>query len=642
MKANLWKKIKRRTKIWREVILPGAFIVGLVVLARLMGLLQVQELMSFDDLMRLRPPEPMEQRFVIVGIDEADLKAVGGFPVPDSDLAKLLFILHEYQPRVIGLDLFRDLPVDSGRAELIQALKDIPNLIGVEVAMNRDENLNVKPPPELPPERVGFADFMVDFDSKLRRSILASITWQRELKYSLALRLAQAYLASEGIGFKHSARSSDPIQFGSKELPRFLANSGGYVEADANGNQMFLNFRSNRKPFRVISLTDVINRKFEPNWIRDRIVIIGMTAPSVRNQFVTSAVKSTILSSILKQEGSSNQSIYGVEVHAHTTSQIISAVLENRPLLRVWSNLWEYLWIVGWGLLGVTLGPMLKSPWKTILSLGLVSLGVVGICYIFLVLGWWVPLVPTLLALSGAGLTTSFFDRDLRVLLEQRSLTIERTYDAVHNGPLQHLAVVLRSIGEEDLEADELRSQLQDLNQELRGIYESMRQEVVAQSDSFYLNGNLVLDLQTPIHELLYQVYDHTLDRDFPGLATIMNYIPPNFKPLENCRLNPEQKRGLCLFLQEALCNVGKHAIGATRLDVICTKEASRYRLSIVDNGVGMVPLSNFTSENQGTNQAQAIARLLRGKFQRQPCQPQGTICELTWPVSRNWLKGFW
>jgi len=283
---------------------------------------------------------------------------------------------------------------------------------------------------------------------------------------------------------------------------------------------------------------------------------------------------------------------------------------------------------------------MLQSPWKTFSSLGVASFALIGIGYIFLVMGWWIPLVPTLLALSGAGLTASFFDRDLRTLLEQRSLTLKRSFEAIHNGPLQTLAVMLRSLGEEEVSAEELRSQLQQLNQELRSIPDSLSQEMLSRDDSLYLEGNVVLDLQTPIAELLYQVYDLTLRRNFQGFATILSFIPPNFQPLEDSHLSPAQKRGLCLFLQEALCNVGKHSQGATRLDVICTRKAIEYSLQIIDNGVGITFKS--TGGGRGSVQAQELARQLRGKFRRFPHTPQGTVCELTWPVANTWLQRFW
>ncbi len=642
-KAKLWKKIQQQLKLWREVALPGLSVVGLVMLARSMGLLQSQEWLVFDQLLKMRPAEGVDTRVVIVGIDEDDINYVGDFPLPDSELAKLLNVLQAYKPKVIGLDIYKDENRNPGRAELSLALRKSPNLIGVEVALNQSQTLNVKPPPELPPERIGFADVIVDPDGKLRRSILASKTYAGKLEYSLALRLAQAYLREEGITFRHGSRSYDPIQFGSLKLSRFLSNSGGYVGADANGNQVLLNFRSNRQPFRTVSLRDVFTRKLDPSWIRDRVVIIGMTASSVKDRFFTSAVKRTLYTTTLGGEESPNQYqwINGVEIHAHATSQILSTVLDGRPLLRAWSDIWEYLWILGWGLLGIILGLMLQSPWKTFSSLGLASVALIGICYVLLVVGWWIPLVPTLLALSGAGLTVSFFDRDLRTLLEQRSLTLQRSFEAIHNGPLQNLAVILRSLGEEDLSSEQLRSQLQELNQELRSVYDSLSQEMLTQNESLCLEGNLVLDLQTPIAELLYQVYDITLRRNFQGFTTIQTYIPPNFQLLEDSYLNTTQKRGLCLFLQEALCNVGKHAKAATRLDVACTREPRWYCLQIIDNGAGIISPSNYTGGRGGTNQAQDIARQLGGKFRRFPHSPQGTVCELTWPVEKAWWRRF-
>ena len=266
------------------------------------------------------------------------------------------------------------------------------------------------------------------------------------------------------------------------------------------------------------------------------------------------------------------------------------------------------------------------------------SLAVSSLCLILvgdglLVLGWWIPLVPALLTLGAAGLTTSFFDRDSRVLLEQRSLTLKRTYDAVHNGPLQTLAAILRSLDESPL-----RSQLESLNQELRSVYESMKQELLSSENRY---------IQTPLTELLYQIYEETLQRNLPGFSSIKTYIPPNFNSLKDCILTSKQKQGLCIFLQEALCNVGKHAIAASRLDVICTHQQDEWSLQILDDGVHDFKSSN-PHRGRGTDQARELARSLGGKFDRRSRSPQGIACELTWRDSKPWrqclshLLGHW
>lgn len=639
MNAKLWKKLQQPIKTWRDVVFPGIAIIGLVIIVRLAGFLQFQELMAFDHFLYLRPIEAADTRIAIIGIDENDIKTLGTYPVPDRDLATMLLKLEAYHPRVIGFDLFKDLTGSQGRAELSKVFLDFPNIVGIEKVLNQKHSLNIKPPPELPPERVGFVDLIVDTDGKLRRSILASRTWEGDLKYSFPVRLVQLYLSSAAIELNHGSNSRDPIKFGSTQFTRFLSNFGGYIGADANGNQMLINFRSHRQPFPTVSLMDVMTGKIDPSWMKDRIVLVGMTAASVGDTFITSAAKNTLFTTAIGGSESSNQLIYGVEIHAHTTSQMLSAVLDRRANLRVWAEGWEYLWILAWGLLGIGLGLNFQSPWKTLFSIGVASIGLTAICYGALIISWWIPWVPALLTLVGAGLTTAFFDRDLKFLLAQRSQMLDQTFEAIHNGPLQDLAAILRSIGEEEVPPEQLRSQLQILNQDLRAIYNSMKQEMLAQSSRLYLDGNLVLDLQIPIDELLYQVYDITLRRKLPCFTSIRTYIRPNFQPLKNCTLTTLQKRSLCLFIQEALCNVGKHAEGVTYLDINCTQEKGWYSIQIMDNGVGINLQSQAIAKGRGTAQAQEIAHQLRGKFQRLSNSPKGTICILTWPMKRRWLK---
>jgi CHASE2 domain-containing sensor protein len=628
-----WRTMGQRVQVLRDVILPSSVVIGLVIGVRLIGWLQVHEWMAFDQSSRLCQTKPHDAAVVIVGIDEADLEQVGGYPVSDRILAQALQILSDAKPSVIGLDLFRNLPVEPGHEELKKILPVIPNLVGIEVVLNADSALNVAPPPGLPAERIGFADMMVDSDGKLRRALLASPTWQGDVRYALPLRLAQLHLAARGIQFKHGARSRDLLRFGSVELPRFQPNAGGYIRADANGNQLILNFCASGEMLRVLTLRDVLQQNFSPEWIRDRVVVIGMTASSVKDVFFTDALRETVLSRRATLQTPANQLVYGMEVHAQTAHQIISSALHQQPLIQVWAEGWEYGWIVLWGGLGVIVSIVLQSPWKSILGVAIAAITLVGLSFWLLMsIGLWLPIVPTVLSFCGAGLVTAFFDRDLRFELAQRRRTIEQTYDAVHNGPLQQLAVILRS---RDLSPDQVEMQLRSLNEELRNIFERMRHEVSTRSEQLYLRGNLVLDLKAPVPELLYQVYNHTRGEDLPGFEAIRTFIPPNFEPLRSSCHSLEDKRGLCLFLQEALFNAGKHAIGATRLDIVCSAEAGWYRLQIIDNAPGLLE----QGEGQGTRQARAIAYQLRGRFDRYSHLPEGTICELTWRRRKQWLR---
>ncbi|RUR80237.1 CHASE2 domain-containing protein [Chlorogloeopsis fritschii PCC 9212] len=621
--ARLWRRVKEEFAIWRVGVLPGMAVIGLVILARLTGSMQSLEWLAFDNFLRLRPAEPIDERIVIVGINEKDIRNLRQYPIPDREIAALLYKLHSLAPRVIGLDIVRDLPVEPGHTELVAAFGEIKNLIAIEKVLPEQ----IAPPPTLPPKQVCFTDQITDADGKLRRSLLSTPTSQG-YKFSLSLCLAQAYLAREGLSLENGIRDPAAIRFGNTELPRFFPNSGGYVRTDAGGVQVLLNFRSGAERFRILSLDDIQTGNFKPEWIRDRIVIIGITASSVKDFITTSAVVSAKPAS---------GRIFGVEVQAHAISQIISAVLNSRPLFYSWADGWDYIWILGWGILGIALAKLTKSPYINLLAVGIASSGLIVISYLLLLYwGWWVPLIPAILVLSlnGIGMTALYqYDQALRSRIEARQALIERTFETIHNGPLQTLAKALKRVREKD-SSDEvivvLEKDLEKLNHELRGIYEFLQREPLSQDRSLYLGNGLSLSLQDPIHAVLYQVYNHTLEREFPCFSTLKVKIV-TFDPIDERYLNIEQKRGLCRFLEEALCNVGKHAIGVTRLEVSYTKNEGWYTLKIVDDGLGIISYR----EGRGTQQFRNLARQLKGKFTRSPLSPRGTLCELSWPATR-------
>jgi two-component sensor histidine kinase len=135
------------------------------------------------------------------------------------------------------------------------------------------------------------------------------------------------------------------------------------------------------------------------------------------------------------------------------------------------------------------------------------------------------------------------------------------------------------------------------------------------------------------IGELLYEVYSYTLQRNFPCFKTL-KVKAYSFDPIEEQYLSLEQKRELCQFLEEALCNVGKHAKKLTRLSATGSSNKGWYTLSIKDNGSSIC--SSF--EGRGTKQCLNLAKKLKGKFKRTCLGEKGTLCELTWPITgRNW-----
>ncbi len=99
-------------------MLAGVTVTLLNMGVRQLGGLQSLELGSFDSLVRLQPDLGPDPRLLVVAISEADIQALGRFPISDGAIAQTLAKLQKYQPKVIGLDLYRDLPQAPGHRRI--------------------------------------------------------------------------------------------------------------------------------------------------------------------------------------------------------------------------------------------------------------------------------------------------------------------------------------------------------------------------------------------------------------------------------------------------------------------------------------------------------------------------------------------
>lgn len=222
-----------------------------------------------------------------------------------------------------------------------------------------------------------------------------------------------------------------------------------------------------------------------------------------------------------------------------------------------------------------------------------------------------------------------FIKEILEARLREREQTIETIFDLIHSGPLQTLSNVIRHARHsEKLENFQL-SQLLKLNQEIRDLNNLLTKEVVDTNESFYLGNQDKLDLRLPLDEILYEVYRKTLERNFTIYQTLQLRIPCFEKPDMIFSFSKEDKKDLCLFLEEALCNVGKHATGATKLEVKAVKEKDQYVIQVIDNGPGI----QSDRVGRGTKILQQIAQRLRGQFRRLSLHPKGMMCELRIPL---------
>lgn len=397
-KTALWK--------WRGIAIAAPTISIVVIGLRLVGGLESWELAMLDQFFRWRSLEPEDNRIVIIGVDEADIRQYN-WPIDDALLANLLQRVKQQRPRAIGLDLVRDQPMGKGNAQLTQLFKTTPNLIGAtKTADLVDSNFaiassNIKSPPALAElGQVGAVNLPLDADGRVRRGFLSIRQPNGDSYLSFGLQLALLYLDGEKILKNEQALNP----------PRLQPHAGGYSQVDAGGHQFIINYRRSPRGYRTVRMADVLMGKVAPDLFRDRIVMIGVTAVSLRDWFFTP------LDSGL---GSTRIFTAGVEVHSQIISHILGSTIDDRPAIQTWQEPWEWLWIFSWSLVGAILiwqWRNVQTKDREIWVLGLRSLSVMilggalfATCLIALHYGWWLPFVPTAIAFIGGGaIVTSY------------------------------------------------------------------------------------------------------------------------------------------------------------------------------------------------------------------------------------------
>ena len=343
--------------------------------------------------MRLRPNEGLDPRLLLVTITEQDVQSQpvterGAASISDRSLNLLLAKLESARPRTIGLDIYREAPLAETSA-LARQMGESDRLF----AICYYGNPGVPPPPEVKPEYQGFNNVLLDRDRILRRHLLAvNSSSPCQNKYAFSWQLATHYLARAKIYPQISPK--DRLQLRNTVFKTLKNNTGGYHNLDASGHQILLNYRSTNQIADILTLKEILSDSFNPQLIKDRIVLIGTTASSFNDRNWRTPYST----------GWSVQTMSGVEIQAHMVSQILSAVLDDRPLIWWLSKPGEFIWIWFWSLSEGLLIWRFASFKSTLSNLGLGVILLFVSCWLLLVWsGGWLPLVPSILALMTTG-----------------------------------------------------------------------------------------------------------------------------------------------------------------------------------------------------------------------------------------------
>lgn len=375
--ARLRRAIDQGRRVARRsapYAVAGLMLLGL----QRLPLTETLDLLWYDLITTLRPaPAGREHPIALVGIDEGDIDAFG-WPIDDAIICQAIDRITAAGATAVGLDIYRDRGVGPNQDCLRQRFRDDPRLISIN---NVAEGIG--PVPGTPPQRQGFNDLVVDPDGVVRRD-LVHVSGQDAATVSFPLRVLE-------VG-KGALWMRQQLEKGTAPGPWLEPSSGGYQRLDAAGYQQMLVF-DQPGSFPLWNLRQVLAQQPLPERaFRGRMVLIGSTAPSLRDLFPVPKTRFATDSSLML--------IPGVEVHAQRLAALLDRYNGDHTrrirTLPGWSDAVLELLAAA---LGLGLGEAFRQLRRSVLAVGLVAVLLVGGSVVLLLANVWISLAMPLAAL---------------------------------------------------------------------------------------------------------------------------------------------------------------------------------------------------------------------------------------------------
>ena len=363
---------------------PYLAALGVLVLLRATGLAQTVDLVIYDLITSQRSEgSGHDPPITLIGIEESDIQRFG-WPIDDGLFCEAFDALNAGGATAIGLDIYRDKGVGPNQQCLRDRFRDEPTLVSIfNVAAN------IAAVPGTPPERQSYNDMSLDGDGVVRRD-LVHVAGQDEATVAFPLRVLEVATGDRSL---RKALDSD-----THKGAWLTANGGGYHnEIDAGlGIQRLLRFREPGS-YASYSLAEVLDGKVPEEMIRGQIVLIGSTAPSLRDLFEVPHTRF--------HRGESLFEVSGVEIHANRLATLMderNGSLVQGWIMPGWGNL---LLVVGFAASGLLLGERIEKQRLSILAVVLLTAGAAGGLGILLWNHIWIGMtmpLTGLLSFSGA------------------------------------------------------------------------------------------------------------------------------------------------------------------------------------------------------------------------------------------------
>lgn len=529
---------KSRRSLLSTILLLTPLMAGVVILGSVLGLFRSLEWVVQDQLFILESKESKDDRIAIVTIDESDIQFLGRWPLSDDLLAKVIRNVSAQKPIAMGMDIYRDLPIEPGHSELETVFSTTPNLIGIQKVVGN----TINPPPVLAEKgQVAANDLILDPDGKVRRGLmLLPIDADQNLLEGFGARMGLEYLDKQQIeltdaelNWAHRLRQRiDTLrdekttpnslsykslsmiawllpdwrwiyQLGEARLIPLSSRDGDYNAGDVGGYQILINYRNRdlSASFNTISLEAVLNNQIPPNFFTDRLVFLGAKAPSLNDNFPT-PYNSTL-------QNSAANFMPGVGIHATIASQMINAAQEGRPMLRTAPKLVNWLLILIWSGYSVTIGTLcVRQKWmgRGISSLALGGGIIVTIGHFAFQGGWLVPIFTPVFTVTLAGIVSigNALWSNLKLSYKQLEEYAQTLEDKVRDRTAE--------LESANAEISKLNEKLTDENQRMSaelGVAREMQQMILPREDELEtIEGLDIAGFMEPADEVGGDYYD--------------------------------------------------------------------------------------------------------------------------------------
>jgi adenylate cyclase len=360
------------------------YVLGLLILLVLLGhsarfyqipFINHLDALIYDAKVRLTMPQSMDERVVILDIDEKSLAEQGRWPWGRDKLANLMNkLFDQYGVKLVGFDVVFAEPDESSGlksleslakkelkeapvfhsvlkdlrpqldydARFAEALKNRPIILGYYFSSKEGGvSSGAAPEPVFPAgtfngRRISFtqwvsfganlAEFqksaagaghfnpLVDPNDGISRRVPLLVEHKGQYYEALALAMVRNLLGNPAITPGYPGNS--PASYAAMEWLDLQTTGGGVMRIPVDENAATLiPYRGNQGSFPYISITDVLNDRVPKEKLAGRVIVVGTTAPGLMDLRATPV----------------GAAYPGVEIHANLIAGMLDGALKHKP-----------------------------------------------------------------------------------------------------------------------------------------------------------------------------------------------------------------------------------------------------------------------------------------------------------------------